>query len=119
MVELTKKTKKQLRELMVKAYAKELDELLGALSKKFDAWKNHQIDCWELEEFIHKFHNGHAKKLFNSYNSKVDSILIISRSLAKKLIQKEEIPDEALPFVEGCIHLFIEDNTKEIHHVEQ
>jgi hypothetical protein len=46
MVELTKKTKKQLRELMLKAYAKELDELLVALSKKFDAWKNHQIDCW-------------------------------------------------------------------------
>ena len=116
MVELTKKTKKQLRELMIKTYAKELDELLVALSKKFDAWKNHQIDCWELEELIHKFHNGHAKKLFNYYNSKVDPTLIISHVLAKNLIQKKEIPDEALPYVEGCIHLFKEDDSDEFPH---
>lgn len=113
MVELTKKNKKQLRELMIKAYAKELNELLVALSKKFDAWKNHQIDCWELEELIHKFHNSHAEKLFNYYNSKVDPILIISRALAQKLIQKEEIPDETLPYVERCIHLFKEDDNDE------
>lgn len=91
MIEFSKKVKKQLRELMIKAYAKELDALLVSLSKKFDAWKNHQIDCWELEELIHKFSDRQAKKLFNYYNSNTQPILIVSHAVAKKLIQKEEI----------------------------
>lgn len=106
MIELTKKTKKQLRELMIKAYAKELDALLLTLSKKFDDWKNDRIDCWELEELIYQFHNGSAKKLFNHYNSRVDPILMVSHALVKDLLQKEEIPDEALPYVERCVQLY-------------
>lgn len=87
---------------MIKAYSKELDELLVGLSKKFDAWKNHQINCWELQELIHKFPKCHAKNLFNS---KGQPILIVSSVLAKNLIRKEEIPDDALPYMEGCIKL--------------
>ena len=113
MVSLTKLTKKQLRELILNAYAKELDQLLVALSKKFDAWKNHQIDCWKLEDCIHKFHSVQAAKLFDYYNSNVDPILIVANALAKNLIQKGEIPDEALPYIEGCIHLFQEDDLGE------
>lgn len=113
MAEFSKKTKKQLKELMIKADAKELDQALLKLSEAFDAWEHRQIDCWQLEELIHKFHNDHARKLFNYYNSKVDPVLIISSALSRNLIQKEDIPDEALTCIEHCLHHLFEDKETE------
>lgn len=110
MIELTKKTKKRLRELLGIAYARELDRYLLDLSKKFDDWKNGKIDCWNLSDHIHEFHNGISRDLFNAYNCKsVHPTYMISRALVKKLIQKEDIPPEALPHVENCTSLFEEE----------
>lgn len=75
--------------------------------------EHRQIDCWQLAELIHKFHNGHARKLFNYYNSKVDPVLIISSALSRNLIQKEDIPDEAITCIKQCLHHFFEDKETE------
>jgi hypothetical protein len=101
MVELSKKTRKELRKLLIQAYAKELEQYLFNLSKTFDDWKNKKIDCWDLSDHIHKFHYGISKDLFNAYNARgVDDIYMISRALAKDLLRKEEIPSEAIDIVE-------------------
>jgi hypothetical protein len=107
MVELSKKTRKEFRKLLGKAYSKELDQHLFDLSIKFDDWKNKKIDCWDLNDHIHKFHDGISRDLFNTYNaSGMDDIFMISRALANDLIQKEEIPDEAIEIVERCANEF-------------
>lgn len=101
MIELSKKTRKELRKLLLQAYAKELNQHLFDLSKKFDDWKNQKIDCWDLNDHIHQFHDGISRDLFNAYNAKgVDDLYMISRALANNLLQKEEIPNEVIGIVE-------------------
>lgn len=105
MIELSKKTRKELRKLLIQAYAKELDQHLLDLSMKFDDWKNKKIDCWDLNDHIHKFHDGISRDLFNTYNARgVDEIYMISRALANDLLRKEEIPSEAIDIVERCVN---------------
>lgn len=106
MIELSKKTRKELRKLLIQAYAKELDQHLLELSMKCDDWKNNKIDCWDLNDHIHKFHDGISRDLFNTYNSGVDDIYMISRALANDLLRKEEIPNEAIDIVEQCANNF-------------
>lgn len=101
MIELSKGTRKELRKLLEQAYARELDRYLLDLSIKFEDWKNKKITCWDLEDEIHKFHEGISKKLYNFYNAGgVDQLYMISRALANDLLRKEEIPSEAIEIVE-------------------
>ncbi|MBA3721249.1 MAG: hypothetical protein H0W88_02475 [Parachlamydiaceae bacterium] len=101
MVELSKKTKKELRKLLTTAYARELDQHILELSMKFEDWKNRKIDCWDLNDNIHKFHDGISRKLFDAYNARgVDDLYMISRAFASNLLLKEEIPTEAIEIVE-------------------
>lgn len=107
MIELSKKTRKELRQLLIKAYERELDQHLFDLSIKFDEWKNKKIDSWDLEDHIHKFHDGISSDLFNAYNAKsIDDIYMISRALAHNLLLKEEIPSEAIDIVQRCVNEF-------------
>lgn len=114
MIELTKKTRKRLRELLGLAYARELDGCLLKLSKKFDDWKDKKIDCWHLNDEIHKFHDGISRDLYNGYtNRSVHETYMISRALARNLIQKEDIPIEALPYVEYCTDFFENEESEQ------
>jgi hypothetical protein len=107
MINLSKKTRRELRQLLIKAYARELDQHLRDLSMKFEDWKNKKIDCWDLNDHIHKFHDGVSRDLFNTYNARcVDDIYMISRALANNLLQKEEIPGEAIDIIKQCANDF-------------
>ena len=107
MVELSKKTRKELRKLLIKAYAKELDQHLFDLSMKFDDWKNKKIDCWDLNDHIHEFHDGISRDLFNMYKARcTDDIYMVSRALSHGLLEKEEIPCEAIDIVGRCANDF-------------
>lgn len=111
MVELSKKTRKELRNLLIKAYGKELDQHLLELSKTFDAWKEKKITCWDLEEDIYKFHDGISRDLYNAYNVKsVDESYLIASALARKLLCREEIPKEAIDLIEHLVDNFFEQN---------
>ena len=112
-LELSKKTRKQLRELLAKAYEKELDQHLFDVYKKFDDWKNKKINCWVLSDCIHEFHDGISRKLFNAYNvGGVNDTYMISRALALNLLQKEDIPTEAIAIVEKLAATLFENNSE-------
>ncbi len=111
MIELNQKTRKELRKLKAKAYAHELDQHLLKLSCSFDDWKNKKIDCWTLSDLIHDFHEGISRDLYNAYNARsVDEVYMVSRAFAIGLLQKEEIPSEALETVERCAATFFKKN---------
>ncbi len=100
---ISKKTRKELRKLLEQAYARELDQYLRDLSMKFDDWKNKKIDCYNLNDHIHKFHDGASRDLFNTYNARgVKGIYMIARALANDLLRKEGIPSEVIDRVEQC-----------------
>ena len=81
------------------------------LSMKFEDWKNKKINCFDLSEFIHEFHSGISKDLFNSYNAKgIDDAYIISRGVALGLLKEEDIPFEAKEFIKHCADTLFEQH---------
>lgn len=89
---LTKKERSQLRQSVSLAYSRELDSHLDKLLKEFEKWKNSQIDCWDLNDLIHKFHDGISRDLYKLYNYNDNYYLLIERALSLNFIKKEELP---------------------------
>ena len=54
----SKSQKKKLRQLKDIAYERELDQELSELYKDFQKWWNKEIDGFELNGLIHKYHQG-------------------------------------------------------------
>lgn len=96
MTELSKHLKKQFRELIGIAYKRELAYHLNELAKKFDEWKAKKIDCWELNDLIHQFHNGISRDVYNTYNNNLDKRWLVSRAIANNFLQWDEVPQEVL-----------------------
>jgi hypothetical protein len=63
----SKKVKRVIREYASQLYEADLHKALEALAAKFDEWKNGAIDSFDLEEAIHRFHNGAARELYKQY----------------------------------------------------
>ena len=100
-MEVSKQTRKRLRELKAIAHAKEIEIHLLKISNKFEDWKNKKIDCWDLCDQMHQFHNGIQRDLFNLYNATgTNDMLAIARALALGIIKKEDIPTEVVEWAE-------------------
>ncbi|MDD3270155.1 MAG: hypothetical protein PHX14_12625 [Syntrophomonadaceae bacterium] len=84
-----------LKELAAEVYQIELDMELDKLLAQFQSWKSGQIDSWDLEEAIHKFHQGPSRKLYSTHNN-VDADIIIAWALKRGIIPSEKIPPDLL-----------------------
>jgi hypothetical protein len=97
-----KSIKKQLRELSGKAYQRELDAALSDLEKQFNLWRQGEMDCWELEDLIHKFHNGIARELYKQYAYGNAYDWHVVQALRNNILQRQDIPDEVYEHI-GCL----------------
>lgn len=115
MSELSKRAHKQARELVGIAYTRELNYHLDKLSQKFDDWRKNIIDCWELNELIHKFHDETSRDLYKTYNYTKDEILLIARALVRGFLQSDEVPKELLELSHAITsHLKIENDEDQV-----
>jgi hypothetical protein len=111
MREYSKSIKRKFRELNSLAYERELTKHLHLLASNFDDWKRKNLSCWDLEELIHKFHNGKARELYTFYNNSIPELAVAS-ALTRGLLSREEIPDDICEHIEGCLSSF-ENKTQE------
>ena len=90
----TKKEIKVLRKLAALAYERELGESLAELGKGFDDWRAGEIDVWQLNDHIHRYHDGDSRDLWKKYNhlspeelvgyaATIGSLGLISRTLSQ------------------------------------
>jgi len=88
-----KSVRKELRSLASTAYERELDSALEDIYAGFEKWKNKQIDCFELNQLIHEFHQKKSHELWNMYNDK-DEDFIVVRAVRLGVLQPGEISAE-------------------------
>ena len=96
MPELSKKIRKELRKLSDKAYKNQLDHELSILAKSFNDWENKRIDCFELSDRIHQFHDGSARDLWKRYNYSKDYLYLVAVAIVEGHIQESEVSEDAL-----------------------
>ena len=88
-----KSVRKELRSLASTAYERELDSALEDIYAGFDKWKNKQIDCFELNQLIHEFHQKKSRELWKIYDLG-DIDIIVIRALRLGVLQPGEISAE-------------------------
>jgi len=86
---------RRLRELTGIAYERELRLDLGKLEGQFQLWKDGKVDTFELEHYIHKFHNGPARMLYSRYTD-LKPEMVLPYAVTYGSISDEECPDEII-----------------------
>lgn len=95
MAQYSKATRKKLRELAGESYERELGKHLDELLDKFHAWEKGEIVSSKLSHFIHKFHNGVSREIYNMYNYLQEDDLV-ARAVVLNLLTKDEVTKNIL-----------------------
>ena len=101
----TKAQKKKLRELAGIANERELDQEMEMLYRHFDSWRNEKISCFELNDLIHKFHQGPSREIWKMY-AYSDPDTVVPRAVALGILKREEIPKNLLDILDLKIGFF-------------
>jgi len=103
----TKANKRKLRDLAGLAYKRQLGDALAKLEKEFARWRSGEIDPFELNHRIHRFHDGASRKLYNFYQN-LPPYQAVASAIASHLLDRTEVPAEILAELEPIIRFFDE-----------
>lgn len=101
---MTKSQKKHLQNLAAKAHEIAMKKALNELRLQFNKWEQGEIDPWELNESIHKYHDGTARDIWKIYNSS-DPTIPIAISIKKGIIKLEDVREDCRVFFERFLTL--------------
>ena len=101
----SKAQRKKLRQLKDIAYERELDHALEKLYQKFQKWRNKEIDGFELNDLIHKHHQGASREIWKFYTY-ADPDMAVAHAVNQGLLKKEDIPGEILEIIDTRIDFF-------------
>jgi hypothetical protein len=96
---------RKLKELAGEVYRLELDAELDKLFAVFQSWKFGEIDCWDVEEAIHKFHQGPSRKLY-SYHNDADADLIVAWAVKCGILSSEQIPEDLIEAITNIMTIY-------------
>ena len=105
----TKSEKKNLRELAALAYERELAKALEELYKNFSQWKKGKVHAFDLQDYIHKFHDGISRELWNTYATGHNDFAVI-QAVARGIILKKEIKDTLWPKIKRRVDILKDKN---------
>lgn len=99
----SKKTKKEIRRLAGLAHERELEKVLADLNLKFKQWEKNELDPFELDNEIHRFHSKISREIFKKYNSYDMEDYFVAIAIANGIIDKDEVNSEAYQELELLI----------------
>lgn len=100
-----KSIKKALHQLEDLAYERELHRELGKLDESFAEWRGGQIDSWELNDRIHKFHNGDSREIWKKYSyGAVEAN--IAWAIREGLVRREEVSTDVLDAIKNWLSFY-------------
>ena len=97
-----KTVRKKLQKLAGLAHERELSMALETLDDHFAQWSRQEIDCFELNDRIHSFHQKTSSELWKTYSSMEDDFLVC-RAVKLGFLSKEDVPEKvagAIPVLE-------------------
>ncbi len=107
-----KAIKRLIREYGVRAYEAELNEALHELDRHFAAWRAGELNSFDLNSYIHEFHQGPSRQLWSRYTFGLPDAQIAA-AIATGLLKREEIPAELLCYLEEMITRYQQQDIEE------
>lgn len=105
MTDFTKRERGKLRKLSMRAYERELARELSHLEAQFTEWREGAVDSFQLNDIIHKFHDGVNRDLYKQYTI-VEPYLMVAYALVEGILGEEEIEPEILTKLGRAIEFY-------------
>jgi len=103
----TKANRRKLRELAAVAHERELGAELAKVEQDFARWRRGEINPFELNHRIHRFHDGISREVYTTYRD-IHPIQMVARAVANRILDRTEIPPDILASLEPSISFFEE-----------
>jgi len=108
MQETSKRIKRLVREWAEIAHDRDLSKALSELRAHFDRWERGEITTFELNDLVHRFHQGTSREIWRRYETSHLEPAIASAVVAG-VLRKEELPAELLQHIAGLIEFYEHD----------
>ena len=108
MQEIPKRIKRMIREWSGVAHERDLRDALKELRAQFDRWERGEIDSFELNEIVHKHHDGASREIWKRYATSHLSPAVAS-AIAAGVLRTDELPSELVQHLTGLIELYKND----------
>ena len=103
-----KQIKRLVREWAAIAHDRDLRKGLGQLREQFDRWDRGEIDSFELNEIVHRFHQDTARDIWKRYAT-THLAPAVASAVAAGVLRKEELPAELVQHIAGLIEFYEDD----------
>lgn len=108
MQEVPKHIKRQVREWAGIAHERDLRKALGELRGQFASWELGEIDSFQLNERVHRFHQETSREIWKRYATTHLEPAVAS-AVAAGVIRREELTSELLHHIAGLIEFYEHD----------
>jgi hypothetical protein len=108
MQDVPRRIRQLVREWAGIAHDRDLRKALGELRIQFGRWERGEISSFELNDFIHQFHDGTSREIWKRYATSHLEPAVAS-AVASGVLGKQEIPRELLDHIAGLIEFFEAD----------
>jgi len=104
-MDVSKRLKRLVREWAGIAHDRELSKALLELHTHFDQWKRGEITAWDLNDFIHRFHDGASREIWKTYaTDRLEPA--VAFAVATGILRREEVPPELVQHLAGLIEFY-------------
>jgi hypothetical protein len=87
------------------AHERDLRKALTELRGEVDRWDRGEIDSHELNQLVHRFHDGVSREIWKRYATSHLEPAVASAVVAG-VLKKKELPDELLRHIAGLIESY-------------
>jgi hypothetical protein len=109
MQDTPKRIKRLVREWAGITHDRELGNALADLRAEFDRWQRREISAVELNDLIHRFHDGVSRDIWKKYaTNHLEPALAFA--VATGTLRREELPADLLQHIAGLIEFYEAEN---------
>src|SRR5262245_4352896 len=108
MQEVPKRIKRLVREWAGVAHDRDLRRALSELRAQFDRWDRGEIDSFELNNLVHRFHQDTSREIWKRYATTHLEPAVAS-AVAAGVLLREELPEELVRQIAGLIEFYEHD----------
>ena len=108
MQEIPKRIKRLVREWAAVAHERDLRKALSELRIAFDRWERGELDSFELNDLIHRFHQDTSRDIWKRYAT-THLEPAVAAAVAAGVLQRQELPPELVAHIAGLTEFYEHD----------